>query len=112
MANAFQGQSSPKPLRGLKILVTVLGVGVIAAAALFVWLLIAVATRDGPRPGAAAWRSALDLPAGSVVAGVTASGDTMIVHVHGGEPGRDERLFIVETRSGRTVGVLSLGASR
>ena len=112
MANAFQGQSSPKPLRGLKILVTVLGVGVIAAAVLFFWLLITVSTRDGARSGGAAWRSALDLPPGSVVAGVTASGDTLIVHVHGGEPGRDERLFIVETRSGRTIGVLSLGTPR
>ena len=109
---ASQPQSSPAPLRGLKILVTVLGVGVIAAAALFVWLLITVAGRDSARPGSNAWRSALDLPAGSVVAGVTASGDTMIVHVHGGEPGRDERLYVVETRSGRTIGVLSLGAPR
>lgn len=111
MANAYQGQSSPSPLRGLKVLVTVLGVGVIAAAALFVWLLVTVAGRERGA-GGPAWRSSLDLPPGSVIAGVTAAGDTMIVHVHGGAPGRDERLIVVETRSGRTLGVLSAGPAR
>ena len=105
MEQAPRGQFSPAGLRRLKVLVIGLGVAFFAAFALFIWLLVGGAGRS-PRVEPGAWTRSLDLPAGTVVAGIAAVGDTVVVHVRGAAG--DERLLVVEPRTGRTIGVMTV----
>ena len=104
MATAEQRQFSPAALQRLKRVVIGLGVAFLAAFALFLWLLLSSTGRT--RGDAAAWTRALDLPVGAEIAAIAAVGDTLVVHVRG--PG-GERLLIVEPRTGRTIGTMTVG---
>ncbi len=105
MATVEQRQFSPAALQRLKRVVIGLGVAFLAAFGLFIWLLVSGAGR--PRGGdATAWTRALDLPAGTEIAGIAAVGDTLVVHVRGGA---GERLLVVEPRTGRTIGTMTVG---
>ncbi len=101
-------------MRGLKILVAVLGIAVIAA---FLTLVILIATRgekpaamapigDGPRPPLhASWGQVLiDQPPGTRIESIVVSGTRIVVHLYTETPGRDERLLVLDPATGAVGG--------
>jgi hypothetical protein len=101
-------------MRGLKVLVAVLGIAVIAA---FLTLVILIATRgerptavtpvgDGLRPPLhASWGQVLiDQPTGTRIESIVVSGARIVVHLYTENPGRDERLLVLDSATGAIGG--------
>jgi hypothetical protein len=103
MATVEQRQFSPAALQRLKLVVIGLGVAFLAAFALFIWLIVSGGGRTRGSD-ATAWTRSLDLPAGTEIVGIAAVGDTLVVHVRGG----GERLLVVEPRTGRIIGTMTV----
>ena len=87
-------------MRAVKAAVVVMGVLIVAGVALLVVLL--VGRMQAPATGA---NVLLDEPAGTRIAGSSASGDRMTVQLQGGGP---DRVVIVDLRAGRVAGRVAL----
>lgn len=81
-------------MRALKILVVVMGVMIIAGV---IVLGVTVVRRMTPPPLAAA---ALNEPAGTHIAQVSAAGDRVVVLLQGGGP---DRLVVLDLRTGAVI---------
>lgn len=82
-------------MRALKILVVVMGVMIIAGV---IVLGVTVVRRMTPPPLAAA--AALNEPAGTHIAQVSAAGDRVVVLLQGGGP---DRLVVLDLRTGAVI---------
>jgi hypothetical protein len=106
-------------MRGLKILVAVLGVAVLAA---FITLVIVILQRGGRVPEGttavgsarppvhASWgRVLLDQPAGTRIQSVTPSGSLIVLQLYTATPGQDERLVVLDPATGAVTGSFAFG---
>jgi hypothetical protein len=106
-------------MRGLKILVIVLGVAVIVAFLTLVTVILqrggrapdGAATAGGARPPLhASWgRVLLDQPAGTRIQSVTPSGNLIVLQLYTAVPGQDERLVVVDPATGAVTGSFAFG---
>ena len=99
-------------MRGLKILVAVLGVAVIAAFLTLVAIIMTRGSRETPvaagggrPPTHASWgRVLLDQPAGTRIHSVVPSGNLIVLQLYTGQPGQDERLVVLDPVTGAVTG--------
>ena len=88
-------------MRGLKFAVVAMGVLIVAGVVtLFTVLAQRMSSAAGPIASAT-----LDEPAGSVIAGVSAAPDRLMVQLHGGGP---DRVVVVDIKTGRVMGRVGL----
>lgn len=98
-------------MRGLKVLVVVMGVMIVAGTATLGVVIVrrlggvAAGTSAGSGAGAA-MAAVLDEPAGTRIAGVAGAGERFVVTLSGG--GVPDRAVLVDARSGAVVGRLGL----
>jgi hypothetical protein len=106
-------------MRGLKILVVVLGVAVIIAFLTLVTVILQrsgrgpenATTAGGARPPLhASWgRVLLDQPAGTRIQSVTPSGNLIVLQLYTAMPGQDERLVVIDPATGAVTGSFAFG---
>ncbi len=90
-------------MRGLKILVVVMGVLIIGGTLALVMVLV---QRVGGVGGGARWETALDQPEGTRITGVAATESGIAVQVARPD---GERVLLVEPKRGRVVGEIRPG---
>ena len=90
-------------VRGLKILVVVMGVLIIGGTLALVMVLV---QRVGGVGGTARWETALDQPEGTRITGVAATESGIAVQVARPD---GERVLLVEPKRGRVVGEIRPG---
>jgi len=95
-------------LRGLKTLVVVMGVMLVAGVAI---LVVAMATRvSQTRPAVMPFAAPpLDLPAGARIESMSVGGDRLVVDVVLSDGGR--QLLVIDLATGRRLGVIPLHAA-
>jgi hypothetical protein len=102
-------------MRGLKVLVVVMGVMIVAGTATLGVVIVRRLGGPGAGSGAgsgtgsgagAAIAAVLDEPAGTRIAGVAGAGERFVVTLSGG--GVPDRAVLVDARSGAVVGRLGL----
>jgi hypothetical protein len=54
-------------------------------------------------------RLLLQEPAGTRIVAVTSAGDLLVVQLHTGEPGQNERLVVIDPGSGTLLGTIVVG---
>lgn len=109
-------------MRTLKALIAFLTILLVVAFGVLVYIVLRQAQRvaDAPAPVAqpmeapapaviaderAPWQPLLLAePAGTRIAAVTGVGDLVVLHLFTGEPGRDERLVVIDPGSGTLMG--------
>jgi hypothetical protein len=100
-------------MRGLKVLVVVMGVLLVAGTAALV-AGVALRVERGDRTAAASVASAeplhAALPAGSRIVGTTLEGDRLAVHV--ALAGGGEAIYLFNARTGAAVAVIEAPANR
>ena len=104
-------------MRGLKILVVVLGVAVIAAFLTLVGIIITRGARETPAvasgarpPTHVSWgRVLIDQPAGTRIQSVVPSGPLIVLQLYTGQPGQDERLVVLDPATGAVTGSFAFG---
>lgn len=104
-------------MRGLKILVAVLGVAVIAAFLTLVTIIMTrsgretpVATSGARPPTHGSWgRVLIDQPAGTRIQSVVPSGNLIVLQLYTGQPGQDERLVVLDPATGAVTGSFAFG---
>jgi hypothetical protein len=89
-------------MQALRVLVVVMGVMIVVGTAA---LGVVLAQRMGGTAAAQAWNLALDEPAGTQVVAAAASADGLALTLRGGGP---ERVVVVDARSGRVLGRVSV----
>ncbi|WP_309139472.1 DUF6476 family protein [Siccirubricoccus sp. G192] len=90
-------------MRGLKILVVVMGLLIVGGTLTLVLLIV---QRVGGAAGSGRWEMALDQPEGTRIAGIAAAEGGLGIWV--ARPDGD-RVLLVEPRSGRVTGEVRLG---
>ncbi|GEM_PF-653254 len=110
-------------MRALKALVAVMTVLLVIGFGIVIWGIarqINRATETPPETAAPAspaaqearrvpWgRLMLDQPPGTHIAGVSGAGGLVVVHLYTGEPGRDERLVVIDPDRGTLLGTVSV----
>lgn len=89
-------------MQALRVLVVVMGVMIVVGTAA---LGVVLAQRMGGGAAPQAWSLALDEPAGTQVVAAAASGDGLALSLRGGGA---ERVVVVDARTGRVVGRISV----
>ncbi|HEX6978704.1 MAG TPA: hypothetical protein VF342_05350 [Alphaproteobacteria bacterium] len=111
-------------MRALKALVAVMTVLLVIGFGIVIWGIarqINRATETPPETTAPApsgpavseqrvpWdRLMLNQPPGTRIAGVSGAGGLIVVHLYTGEPGRDERLVVIDPDGGTMLGTVSV----
>jgi hypothetical protein len=88
-------------MRGLKVLVVVMGVLIVAASG----VLVAVLVKRAVAPPAPVASATLDEPTGSRIAATALGADRLAVTMNGGGP---DRVVVIDLRTGQVVGRVSL----
>lgn len=104
-------------MRGLKVLVAVLGIAVVAAFLTLVTIIMTRGSRETPvaaggarPPTHASWgRVLIDQPAGTRIQSVIASGNLIVLQLYTGQPGQDERLVVLDPATGAVTGSFAFG---
>lgn len=89
-------------MQALRVLVVVMGVMIVAGT---VGLGVLLAQKMAGPAAAQEWSLALDEPAGTQVVATAASGDGLALSLRGGG---GERVVVVDARTGRVVGRISV----
>ncbi len=98
-------------MRGLKILVAVMGVMLVVGFAVLVGAIAGRISRNGPPPGAArqVLAAAIDIPHGARIEALTAGTDRLILALALPEGGR--QLLIIDLATGARLGAIDLHAA-
>src|SRR4051794_1271322 len=95
-------------MRALKLLVIVMGVLIVVGVVALVAIMAGPLGPRGAAPGAAAGfgRSAVDPPAGAVIAEMQGAGDRVVLRLV--LPGGRQELLVIDSTSGKTLGTIEL----